>query len=79
MVLEKSWVLENFKRVSKSRRSKLESWNLELVKNKARLGISNFEIESGEFRKPSESFNQFEPSKNNGNNTSKLENYRTLD
>ena len=46
MVLEKSWVSENFKRVSKSRRSKLESRSLELAKNKARLGISNFEIES---------------------------------
>ena len=46
MVLEKSWVSENFRRVSKSRRSKLESRNLELAKNNARLGISNFEIES---------------------------------
>ena len=46
MVLEKSLVSENFKRVSKSRRSKLESRNLELAKNKARLGISIFEIES---------------------------------
>ena len=46
MVLEKSWVSENFRRVSKSRRSKLGSWNLELAKNNAHLGISNFEIES---------------------------------
>ena len=46
MVLEKSWVLENFRRVTKSRRSKLESRNLKLAKNNARLGISNFEIES---------------------------------
>ena len=46
MVLEKSWVLQNFRRVSKSRHSKLESRNLELAKNNARLGISNFEIES---------------------------------
>ena len=46
MILEKSWVSENFKRVSKSRRSELESRNLELAKNKARLGISNFGIES---------------------------------
>ena len=46
MVLEKSWVWENFKRVLKSRRSKLESRNLELAKNNACLGISNFEIES---------------------------------
>ena len=46
MVLEKSWVSENFRRVSKSRRSELESRNLELAKNNARLGISNFEIES---------------------------------
>ena len=45
MVLEKSWVSENFRRVSKSRRSKLESLNLELAKNNARLGISSFEIE----------------------------------
>ena len=46
MVLEKSWVSENFKRVSKSRHSKLESRNLELATKSARLGISNFEIES---------------------------------
>ena len=46
MVLEKSWVSENFRRVSKSRRSKLDSRNLELAKNNACLGISNFEIES---------------------------------
>ena len=46
MVLEKSWVSENFRRVSKSRRSKPESRNLELAKNNARLGISYFEIES---------------------------------
>ena len=46
MVLEKSRVSENFRRVSKSRRSKLESRNLKLVKDNARLGISNFEIES---------------------------------
>ena len=46
MVLEKSWVSENFRRVSKSRRSKQESRNLELAKNNPRLGISNFEIES---------------------------------
>ena len=46
MVLEKSWVSENFRRVSKSWRSKLESRNLELAKNNARLRISNFEIES---------------------------------
>ena len=46
MVLEKSWVSENFRRVSKSRRSKLEeSRKLELAKNNARLGISNFEID----------------------------------
>ena len=31
---------------SQSRRSKLESRNLELAKNNAHLGISNFEIES---------------------------------
>ena len=80
MVLEKSWVSENFRRVSKSRRSKLQSQNLELAKNKARLGISNFEIDRGfESRKPSESFNQFEPSNNNGNNNSKAESYRALD
>ena len=42
MVLEKSWVSENFRRVSKSRHSKVESRNLELAKNNARLGISNF-------------------------------------
>ena len=58
MVLEKSWVLENFSRVSKSRRSKLESRNLELAKYNARLG---------------ESFNQSEPSQNNGENNSKAE------
>ena len=46
MVLEKSWVSENFKRVSKSRRSKLESRNLELAKKNARLGTSNFKMES---------------------------------
>ena len=46
MFLEKSWVSENFRRVSKSRRSKLESRNLELAKYNARLGISNFEIDS---------------------------------
>ena len=46
MVLEKSWVSENFRRISKSRRSKQESRNLEHTKNNARLGISNFEIES---------------------------------
>ena len=46
MVLEKSWVSDNFRRVSKSRRGKLESRNLELAKNNVRLGISNFEIES---------------------------------
>ena len=46
MVLEKSWVSVNFRRVSKSRRSKLGSRNLKLAKNNARLGISNFEIES---------------------------------
>ena len=46
MVLEKSWVSGNFRRVSKSRLSKLESRNLELAKNNARLGIWNFEIES---------------------------------
>ena len=45
MVLEKSRVSGNLGRVSKSRRSKLESRNLELAKNNARLGISNFEIE----------------------------------
>ena len=49
MVLEKSWVSENFRRVSKSRRSKLESRNLKLAKNIVRLGISNFEIESPSF------------------------------
>ena len=46
MVLENSWVSENSKRISKSHRSKLESRNLELAKNNARLGISNQEIES---------------------------------
>ena len=46
MILENSWVTENFRRVSKSRCSKLESRNVELAKNNARLGISNFEIES---------------------------------
>ena len=46
MVLEKSWVSEDFRRVSKSRRSKLGSRNLELAKNNACLGISNFKIES---------------------------------
>ena len=46
MVLEKSWASENFRRVSKSQRSKLESRNLKLAKSNARLGISNFEIES---------------------------------
>ena len=46
MVVEKSLVSENFRRVSKSRRSKLESQNLKLAKNIDRLGISNFEIES---------------------------------
>ena len=39
MVLEKSWVSENFRQVSKSQ-------NLELANNNAHLGISNFEIES---------------------------------
>ena len=44
-VLEKSWVSAmNYRRVSKSRRRKLESRNLELAKNKAGLGISIFEI-----------------------------------
>ena len=42
MVLEKSWVSENFRRVLKSRCSILESGNLKLAKNNARLGISNF-------------------------------------
>ena len=42
MVLEKSWVSENFRRVSKSWRSKLESRNLELAKKKKNA----FEIES---------------------------------
>ena len=46
MVLEKSWVSENFRRVSKSWHSKLQSCNLELAKNNAQLGILNFEIES---------------------------------
>ena len=46
MVLEKLWVSENFRRVSKSWRGKLESRNLKLAKNNACLGISNFEIES---------------------------------
>ena len=46
MVLEKQWVSDNFRQVLKSRRSKLESRNLELAKYSARLGISNFEIES---------------------------------
>ena len=49
MVVEKSCVAENFRRVSKSRRSKLESRNLKLAKNNVRLGISNFEIESLSF------------------------------
>ena len=46
MVLEKSRVSENFRRVSKSPRRKLESRNLKLAKDNTRLGISNFEIES---------------------------------
>ena len=66
MVLKKSWVSENFRRVSKSRCSKLESRNLELAKNNTRLRNSNFEIES-------------EPFQNNGNNNSKAESYRALD
>ena len=74
MVLEKSWVSENFRRVSKSWRSKLESRNLEVAKNIAQLGISN-----SKSRKPSESFNQFEPSQNNDKNNSKAESYRALD
>ena len=40
MVLEKSWVSASFRRVSKSRRRKLESPNLELADNKAGLRIS---------------------------------------
>ena len=46
MVLEKSWISDYIIRVSKSRRSKLESRNLKLAKNNTHLGISNFEIES---------------------------------
>ena len=45
MVPEKSWVLKNFGRDSKSRHRKLESRNLELTKNnKAGLKILNFNI-----------------------------------
>ena len=58
IVLEKSWVSENFRPVSKSRRRKLESRNFELAKNKAGLLISNCEISvsgSRKDRKPSES------------------------
>ena len=78
MVLEKSWVSENFKRVSKFLRSKLESRNLKLAKTTF-VSESRILKLSPEFRKPSESFNQFEPSRNNGNDNSKAESYRALD
>ena len=45
MVLDKSLVLANFRRLSKSHRRKLESWNLELAK-KAGLGITIYKFES---------------------------------
>ena len=45
MVLEKSWISVNFRRVSKSRRRKQEPLNLELMQqNEAGLGILNLEI-----------------------------------
>ena len=80
MVLEKSWISENFRRVSKSRRSKLESRNLELAKNNARLGISNFEIESPSLANQAKVLISLNRHKvNNGNNYSKAESYRALD
>ena len=72
MVLEKSWV-------SKSRRCKLESRNLELAKNKAGLEISNFEILSLRVSQTKQKFNQYELSQNNVNNHSKTESYRALE
>ena len=73
MVLEKSWVSENFRRVSKSRRSKLESQNLELAKNNARLGISNFQIESPSVANQAKVLISLNRHKNNGNDNSKAE------
>ena len=42
MVHEKLWVSANFTRVLKSRRHKLEFWNLVLAKHKAELRNTNF-------------------------------------
>ena len=86
MVLEKSRFSENFRRVSKSWHSKLESWNLKLAKkknNNARLGISNFEIESPSLANQAKVLISLNCHKiraqNKGNDNNKAENYRALD